>query len=473
MSIIDLLRIFVIGVNVLALAYFLALNGVYLISSLAAHNALKSYFRRLGSVDIEELIAQSGAPPITLLAPAYNEEATCVEATRSLLTLRYPEYEVMVINDGSKDRTLQRLQEAFDLVPASRAPTSMLKTKSVRAVYKSKNYPNLWVIDKDNGGKSDALNVGINFANTPLFCAMDADSLLEPDALIRMARIFLEDQRTVAAGGSIRIANECVIEDGYITDIRFPKKFLPAIQVVEYLRAFLAGRMGWSALNATLIISGAFGVFKRSVVVEAGGYSTDTVGEDMELIIRLHRVLREKKQPYRITFVPDPVAWTEAPEKYRVLARQRDRWQRGLWEALWRHRVMLLNPRYGRVGMLAYPYFFFLENLGPLIELIGYIGFAVTIIFKWLAPLYTVTFLLVAIVLGISLSFIALGLEEITFRKYKRLSDLLRMFLLVIVENVGYRQFIIFIRVRGMLSVLRKRHEWGTMDRKGFGAKAE
>lgn len=465
---IEFLHSFVWAVNFFVLIYFLALNGVYLVTSLMAQRALKRYYRRLSSVDIEELIATSGAPPITLLAPAYNEESTCVEATRSLLTLQYPDFEVLVINDGSKDLTMTKLVEAFNLVEAPRAPTANLRHQPIRAIYKSRDYPNLWVIDKENGGKSDALNTGICYAQTPLFCAMDADSLLEPDALIRMARIFLEDGRTVAAGGSIRIANDCVIEEGSIREIRLPKKFLPAIQVVEYLRAFLAGRMGWSELNATLIISGAFGVFRRGSVVDAGGYSTDTVGEDMELIVRLHKHFRRRRKPYRVVFVPDPVAWTEAPESLKVLARQRDRWQRGLWETLWRHSSILFNPRYGAVGLLAYPYFFFLEMLGPLIELVGYIAFAVTAVMGWLTPLYSLAFLLAAMVLGMSLSFIALGLEEISFRKYKRTSDLLRMFLLVIVENFGYRQVTIFMRIRGVISAIRGRKGWGSMERKGF-----
>jgi cellulose synthase/poly-beta-1,6-N-acetylglucosamine synthase-like glycosyltransferase len=467
----EVLRTVLWIINGMVLAYFVLLNGVYLLTSLMAQRSLKRYYRRLNSLDIEELVSSSGAPPITLIAPAYNEQASCVESARSLLTLQYPEFEVVVVNDGSKDDTLTRLKESFDLKSSVRAPTATIDTKPVRGIYRSRLYPNLWVIDKENGGKSDALNVGINFSRTPLFCAMDADSLLEPDALIRMARVFLEDGRTVAAGGSIRIVNDCVIEDGSIREIRLPKRFLPAIQVVEYPRAFLAGRMGWSELNATLVISGAFGVFRRSAVVDAGGYSTSTVGEDMELIVRLHRHHRRRRKPYRVVFVPDPVAWTEAPESIRILSRQRDRWQRGLWETLWTHKQLLFNPRYGAVGMLAFPYFFFIEMLGPLIEAIGYAGFAVTAAMGWLTPLYSVAFLFAAIVLGMSLSFLALGLEEISFRKYKRLEDLLRMFWLVIIENFGYRQMTTFMRIRGVFSSIRGRKGWGVMERRGFQKK--
>lgn len=455
-------------VNGLVLLYFVLLNGSYLATSLLAFRSLRQYAVRLESLDVNELITAAGAPPITLLAPAYNEEATCVDAVRSLLTLNYPEHEIIVVNDGSKDGTVSRLVEAFEMEPAARMPTNNLPTARVRETYRSRWHPNLWLVDKENGGKSDALNAGLRYCRTPLFCAMDADSLLERDALIRIVRPFLEDRRTVAAGGIIRIVNGCTVESGIVTDVRLPDSLLARFQVLEYLRAFLAGRMGWDAMGATLIISGAFGIFRRSTVVEAGGFATDTVGEDMELVVRLHRHCLEQRIPYRITFVPDPVAWTEAPETIRVLGRQRDRWQRGLSEVLTRHRTMLLNARYGRIGMLAFPHFYLLEMLGPGIEVLGYVAFILTILMGWATPLYVVAFLMVAVVLGIALSVVAVGLEELTFRRYTRVSDLFRFFLLALVENLGYRQLTAFWRIRGMVSFLQKRKGWGEMTRKGF-----
>jgi len=267
--------------------------------SILAFLSLRRYSRRMKSLNIEDLVTSAGSPPITLIAPAYNEEATCVEATKSFLTLNYPEFEILVINDGSSDNTLQRLIDAFDLQPTPRIPTAEIETAPVKKIYNSSRYPNIWVIDKENGGKSDALNTGIRFCRTPLFCAMDADSLLERDALARVVRPFLENDSTVAAGGIIRIVNGCTIKDGSIVDIRLPKNILAKIQVLEYLRAFLAGRMGWEAIQSTLIISGAFGIFKRATVVEAGGYSIDTVGEDMDLVVKLHRHCLEKKYPIK------------------------------------------------------------------------------------------------------------------------------------------------------------------------------
>lgn len=321
------------------------------------------------------------------------------------------------------------------------------------------------------------MNAGLNLCRTPFFCAMDADTLLERDALMRIVRPFLEDARTVAAGGVIRIANGCKVRAGRIADVRLPRSLIARFQVMEYLRAFLAGRMGWDALDATLVISGAFGLFRRETVVEAGGYATDrtsgaTVGEDMELVVRLHRHCRAARRPYRITFIPDPVAWTECPETFRVLGRQRDRWQRGLIESLSRHRAMLANPLYGRIGLLAFPYFYLLEMLGPVVEFCGYLSFLPYLVMGRYSPVYALAFLAAAIVLGIALSVAAVGLSELSFRRYPRLGDLLNLFVLAVLENIGYRQATSFWRIGGVFSALRRRRGWGEMKRRGFAQAA-
>lgn len=454
--------------NWTVVGYFVALNSTYLLTTLYAFKSLKRYALRLQTLDVRDLIRLAGTPPVTLLAPAFNEEKSCVQSVRALLTLDYPDYEIIFINDGSTDSTLKKLKEEFRLERRSRAPVSTLNTEPVRGIYQSRTNPILWVLDKENGGKSDSLNAGLNYCHTSLFCAIDADTLLEPDALVRVVRPFLEDDRTITVGGIIRIANGCDIREGRVRDVKLPRNFLAKMQVLEYLRAFLSGRMGWDALGSTLIVSGAFGMFKRSVVIEAGGYSHLTVGEDMELVVRLHKLCRQKKIPYKIQFVPDPVAWTECPEDLKTLSRQRDRWQRGLVESLSQHREMLFNPRYGRIGLFAFPYFYILEMLGPVIEFCGYIVFTVFLLLGLAHPLFTVTFLLLAFVLGIVLSIGAVSLEELTFRRYPRFKELLFLFLLSIVDGIGYRQLNSWFRVKGTFSALLRHKTWGKMKRKGF-----
>ena len=466
-------------VSYLTIGYFIVLNLVYFVTSIIAFGRLKQYSTTLDTYPDSLLLSSGFLPPITIIAPAYNEEATCVESTHSLLALEYPEFEVLVVNDGSKDATLARLQEAFDLKPAPHMQSSNIPTANIRGVYQSQRSPNLWVIDKENGGKADSLNTGINHTLNPLFCAVDADSLLEKPALARIVRPFIENTDTVAVGGIIRIINGSKVENGVVSDISIPPNLVARFQVLEYFRAFLAGRMGWEAFNATFIISGAFGLFHRQIVVDAGGYSTkrtgfETVGEDIELVVRLHRYCRDHNRPYRISYVPDPVAWTECPESLKVLHRQRSRWQRGLLESTTRHMHMMLNPRYGRVGMLAFPYYFFLEGLGPIIEFCGFIAFF------WLlftggpgSYLLTLCFFLAAFVLGMSLSFLAISLEEISFKRYPKFSDLSQLFLLSVLECFGYRQLNAWWRLHGVYTFLRGKKEWGKMDRKGFGAGAK
>lgn len=454
--------------NLVFIGYFLLINVSYLTLTIVAIRMLVMHGRRQRSFQLHELIARESAPPISIIAPMYNEQATCVQSVHSLLALSYPHYEVLIVNDGSKDDTVSLVREAFDMERLVRYPTAEIPCEEIRGIYRSRQHKNLWLIDKANGGKSDALNAGINYCTKPLFCAIDADTLLDRDALLRVVRPFIEDHDTVAAGGIVRIVNDCPVHRGRVADVRLPTRRLARYQVLEYLRAFLSGRIGWDAMGMVLIISGAFGLFRRSTVVEVGGYATDTVGEDMELVVRLHRFCREQKRRYAIRFVGDPVAWTECPESLTVLGRQRDRWQRGLSQVLMRHRKMLFNPRYGRVGMMAYPYFFFLEMVGPAIEALGYTVFLVALVTGSLSWLHALAFFLVSVGLGILLSIMSVVLEEISFRRYNRVGDLLRLFWLSIEENLGYRQLNTYWRLRGLYSSMRGRMEWGDMTRRGF-----
>lgn len=460
------MKTFLLSVQWVFLIYLLALSSSYLLLNLASVLNIRRYLRHrltdafMSSFSDFEL-------PISVLVPAFNEEKTIAASVKSLLQLEYSEYEILVINDGSTDNTLTVLREAFDLKPFPEAYRLRLPCKKVRSIYRSLTYPNLRVIDKENGGKADALNAGINAARYPLICSVDADSILQRDSLRRVVQPFLDDPRTVAAGGTVRIVNGSEVKDGYLVRAGLPSSLLVRFQIIEYLRAFLFGRQGWTPINALMVISGAFGLFRKEVVIEAGGYRAGLLGEDMELVVRLHRHLRANKRPYRITFVPDPICWTEAPEDLSTLRRQRVRWQQGLAQSLALNLKLCFNPRGGAVGWLAFPFMVVFEMLGPLIEVGGYIfvivGWAAGII----SPNYAAVFFLLAVGLGMLLSVIALLLEEISFHIYGGGRQILSLFLAGLLENLGYRQLTSCWRLEGLVKWIRGNSQWGEMKRQG------
>ena len=409
------------------------------------------------------------APAIAVLAPAFNEEVTIVESVNSLLALHYPDFEVIVINDGSRDGTLRRLIDHFGLEPVERYHELAVEHRPILGIYASARLPRLVVLDKENGGKADALNAGINLARTSLFCSIDADSLLEPDALLRAVRPFIDEPtKTIAVGGTIRLANGSRIQAGRVVEVRLPRNFLALVQIVEYLRAFLMARLALSRMQALTIISGAFGLFQRRLALEVGGYSQGTVGEDMELVIKLHRHMRDNKRPYRIDFIPDPVCWTEAPEDLRVLARQRARWQRGALETFFRHRDMLFNPRYGRVGFIGFGQVLVVDVLGPVVEVLGYVLVPLLYALGLLEAEYFLAFLAITFTFGIFISVATLILEEVELRRFPRARDLSVLTCVAVAENLGYRQLSNVWRVWGLWQFLRKQQGWGQMTRKGF-----
>jgi len=459
---------FIFAVNAFVLCYFLALNGTYLVLYLISFVEIVDYSRREIFSGLSELFTSAYAPPVSLIVPAYNEEATIADSVRSFLALHYPQHQVVVVNDGSRDATLEVLKREFDLWESDQPIRLRLRTAPIRAVYASSRFPNLLVIDKENGGKADSLNAGICAASYPLVCCIDADIILEEDALLRVARPMIESSKVVAVGGIVRVANGCKIEAGRVTEVRAPREWLPSFQVVEYLRAFLAARTAWSRLNCLLIISGAFGMFRREDIIAVGGYETSTVGEDMEVVTRMHRLLRERRRDYHIAFVPDPVAWTEVPATLRVLRRQRDRWHRGLIDTLLRHRQMLLNPTYGLVGMLAMPYYFLFEMLGPVVELLGYIALVLGLVLGVVNAPFALAFFGAAVGLGVLMSTAAVLLEEFRFRRYAGWRDLGKLILCGVLENFGYRQLTTWWRAWAIVSYLRKDTSWGAMERRGF-----
>jgi len=447
------------------LAYFVGLNLAYIALNLVSLRVIGRDAEARAVPAIARFF--SGLePPITVIVPAYNEEATIAGAVRSMLQLEYPSFEILVVNDGSRDGTLDVLRREFDLVPFPEAYRVSLATRPIRRVFRSPTHPNLRVIDKENGGKADALNAAINAARSPLFCAVDADSVLQRDSLQRVVRPFLENPLTIASGGTIRIANGCRVSDGFMEQVGMPASWLARIQIVEYLRAFLFGRMGWSPMNAMLIVSGAFGLFRRSVVIDAGGYRTDTVGEDMELVVRLHRLYRLGRRDYRILFVPDPICWTEAPESLAVLRSQRMRWQRGLLESLWLNARLLFHPRGGAPGWLAFPMMALFEAVGPLLEGLGLLAVAVAFSVGAISWKAFAAFLLAAVALGMLLSTSALLLEEMSFHLYRRPRHLAALLAAMVAENLGYRQLTAWWRLRALLRWLsRGKGSWGEMRR--------
>jgi len=411
------------------------------------------------------------APPVSVLVPAFNEERSIIDSVRSILSLQYPGLQVVVVSDGSTDGTVERLVSAFGMSESDTLPQPALPHEAVTATYTSDIESRLVVVDKANGGKSDALNCAITYARSPLVCTIDADSILEADALLRAVAPFIEDpERTVAVGATIRVANGCRIVGGRVVEIGVPRKALPLFQTIEYLRAFLMARLAWSRIGALTIVSGAFGLFRRNIVVEVGGYSTGTVGEDFELIIKLHRHLIDKKQDYRIAYIPEPVCWTEVPESLGQLGKQRSRWHRGAMETFFKHRKMLLNPRYGRVGTLGFLNMLLVDVLSPIAELLGYLIIPLAWATGILSLDYFLAFTALTFAFGIFISAGALVMEEVELRRFPRARDLRVLFVASVLENIGYRQINNFWRVRGMIQFIGRRRGWGHLDRKGFGS---
>lgn len=447
----------------------------YTLIGLFSIGETQKYLRKNRFTDYRVLAASVYAPTVSIIAPAYNEGKSIVENVRSLLSIFYTNLEVIIINDGSKDDTLAKLIDAYDLEKVEFFVNLQIPAKEIRGIYKSKNVINhkLIVVDKVNGGKADALNVGINVsANNYLVC-IDVDCILEQDALLKMVKPFLEqtDKRVIASGGVVRVANSCVIEDGRLIKVRLADDYLPRIQILEYIRAFILGRMAWSRLNGLMLISGAFGAFDKEIAIKAGGYNHNTVGEDMELVVRMRRYMEEKKEDYIVTYIPDPLCWTEVPSTFQILGRQRNRWIRGTYETLMFHKVMFFNPKYRVLGMLSYPYWFFFELCAPIIEFTGFIFF---VIFAWNGFLdwsFFFSFFLFIICFGYLYSAFAILMEVLSFNQYKRRIDIFRLLLTGMTEPFYYHPFVVWSAIKGYLDLLKKKKGWGEMTRQGFAKK--
>lgn len=470
--------LWVVRLNHAVVFYFLTANGVYLLLlAISLFGAFKT--ERLWRIKRNNLLFEHGLlPMISIIAPAYNEQLSITESITSLLNLKYPSYEVIVVNDGSKDKTIEVLIEHFKLERKHPFFTQALMTQPLRGVYVNPLIPNLIVIDKENGGKADALNMGINASKGGYVCGIDADSLLEENALLKLMSVTLDDDIPhLALGGNIIPVNGSLVDRGKIEHSGLGKKTLVRFQTLEYLRAFTSGRIGWSELRSLLIISGAFGIFKREELLETGGYLTvlgklkkDTVGEDMELVVRLTYQALLDKRYYRVSYVHHANCYTELPSDLNSLLKQRNRWQRGLLDILSLHRRILLRPQFKQPGMLGFPYFFMFEMMGPFIEGVGYLAILLGLAMNLLNLPLVILLFAVTIGFGLVISLFSLFISERKSTFYS-IKDVIVLVFFCILENFGFRQLMSLHRIKATFSALKETGNWGSQNRQGFQKK--
>lgn len=447
--------------NFLTIAYFFAGNGVYTILMLVSLGSALTYNRKLAYQGLQELRHSPATPPVSVIVPAYNEEESILETVRSVLQADYPDFRLIVVDDGSTDRTLKRLICEYQLFRMDFIARSPLPTARIGCFYVNPDFPQLTVITKQNGGKADALNAGINFCRTPYFCILDADCLIEPDALLRLMRpIVRSPGETLVSGGIIRIRNGCTVANGRIERMKLPPTWVERLQVVEYLRGFLFGRPGWDLTGGTLIVSGAMAMFQKRSVVDAGGFSLETVSEDMELIVRMRRRAAREKKRIQTSFILDTICWTECPSSVAMLARQRRRWQLGLCQTLQINFPMLFNWNYGAAGMVSFPFHLFIEGLGSVVEFIGYLVVPLAFALRLALSNFYIPLVILSLVYASFLSVGAVLVEELTYRRYPARRDLYALLGWSLLENFGFRQMVLYFRFQGCVRFLAGLHRW-------------
>jgi poly-beta-1,6-N-acetyl-D-glucosamine synthase len=466
---------FIYFFNNFILIFTVSIFLIYVMLAIISGFTLRNYLRKNSYVDYNSIILAPLIPSVAILTPAFNESKSIIDNVKALLGLYYNDLEVIIINDGSSDDTLEKLIETFKLEKVTYAFEYRLVCERIRGIYKSNepNFRKLIVIDKVNGGKSDSLNAGINVSSKKLIVSIDADTIMEPDALLKLVKPFIEetDKKVIGTGGVIRIANSCEINGGQVRAIHLPRKFLARAQVLEYTRAFLMTRMAWSRLDGLLLISGALGMFDKEVVIQCGGYNINTVGEDMELVVRMRRYMVQKKQKYVVTYVPDPLVWTEVPEDYKTFARQRNRWTRGTIETLYLHRKLFLNPKYGKFSFFGYTYWLFFEWLAPIIEFLGLLYFIVLVILGQVNWSFFILLFVFVYTFSVCLSIYAVLFEELTYHKYQRRRDVLKMAFTSFFEPFFFHPMNMVLAIKANFDYFSGKRSWGKMERKGFYTK--
>ncbi len=459
----------ILGFGLFVVLFYIVINSFYLAIHGLALFELRDDLRESRWTPPFQVFASPFYPGIGVVVPAYNEATTITESVQSLLSLNYPDVEITVVNDGSTDETLTVLDEQFDLQPVDAEIPVEMPSEPVHQVYRSAVYEELLVIDKENGGKSDALNAGLWLTEMPLCCAIDSDTIIDRDALLALVRPFLErPNATVASGGVVRVANGSTVEDGIVESVSLPRTGLPGLQVMEYLRAFYSGRLGLDRAGGLILISGAFGLFETETVREIGGYRRDTITEDFDIVVRLHRYLIDNDREYSVQFVPEPVAWTEVPSDHRALGRQRRRWYRGMVETVVTNRGMLFNPAYGRVGVVILPLFVAAEMFGRLVEGLGYLVLPLAVFLGVLNVEFFLVFFVLTTGFGVFLSWFSVFSEVWSFNRYDSPWQVLRLLWYGVLENFGYRQWRTVVAWRGLIQYLRGTEGWGRSERTGF-----
>jgi cellulose synthase/poly-beta-1,6-N-acetylglucosamine synthase-like glycosyltransferase len=474
----EYLTLFQDGYEWLIVGYSSVYVFSYLIFAFLSYYAIRRYVLMQHYINDDVLLKSNKTYGVSIVAPAFNESTTIVDNVKCLMSLTYPKFEVVIVNDGSTDNTLDKLIEEFDLVKVPFFYQEQIVTAPVKDHYKSKDprYSKLLVVDKENRkSKADASNAGINSSQYPLFLCTDVDCILKPNTIVKLVKPFIESNiKVIASGAAIRSSNSCEVNDGFLEKVHFPRQWYPMFQELEYVRAFIFGRMAWSQLNSLILVSGGLGMFDKEIAIAAGGYTHDSMGEDMDLIIRMRKEMYDRKKKFKITYIPESLCWTEVPPDINILMRQRVRWARGLIQTLLLHKKMLFNPKYGSTGWFALPYFFVFEFLGPIIEAFGYLLLVISITLSYsYFGIVNLEFLiwpfLFIYLLYINITIISILLDELLYNSYGNLKEILKLIGMAIIEPILYHPIIVVAALRGYYQFFRKKEAiWGVMVRKGF-----